>query len=139
MNAIVALLTAASVLAHAALGCCFHHSHAPSNGCLPVRPLSSSEHSYVDHGHRHHPEHTDDDQHEPAFPHRHCDEGGCVALAGTPSGTVLKATYAAFDVVPMLNVGLLVGKSSLQTDYSRLQHDLGPPLRPHLCNLVLLI
>jgi hypothetical protein len=142
MNAIMALLTAASLLAHAGLGCCIHHAHGPSAACLGGPSVAMNCHEReTGHAHSSHNdhEHSGRDEQVPKSPHRSCDEGFCSAIASTPSGNLLKPTQAAFGMIPPVDLCLAGGSRTLQADYRWLQHDLGPPLRSHLCNLVLLI
>ena len=139
MNAIMALLTAASVLVHAALGCCIHHAHGLSIACSD-QPVAVTEHA---HGHSPCPSHrhddSSDDESSPARPHENCDEGICSAVAARAPITLLDAGVYSFAAAPNSPVDLTPDRRSLHDDYCSLQHDLGPPLRPHLCNLVLLI
>jgi hypothetical protein len=140
MNAIMALLTAASVLAHAALGCCIHHSHASDAVCLVghVAPQSDVDCQSAcghccSHGRTLEPDHS------PAVPAGNCGEHDCVAVAGGPATTVLKAVETAFNAAGFADL-LTISTSS--TDYVQsagIQHDLGPPVRPHLFIRVLLI
>lgn len=142
MNATMALLTAASVFVHAALGCCFDHSHAAGAVHLSVlQEPTSNQHHHVDHAHscEYDHEHSGNDEPSPPLPHRHCDEGFCTALAGAAPETLLEPTQATFELAPPVELQAVAFTCSLHADYSSLQHDLGPPLRPHLCNLVLLI
>jgi hypothetical protein len=139
MNAIVSIVTAASVLVHAALGCCIAHTHSASVGS--VSP-SATRHIYKHVHHCHHShshEHHDHGGDHPAWPHKHCDDGACTAVVASKIGLQFEAVIAAFDSAPSVDAFSAPGKSPAYVDYSSLQHDLGPPLRPHLCFCVLLI
>jgi hypothetical protein len=140
MNAFLALLTAASVLAHAALGCCIHHSHDLGKGQVASKAARQSEHG------RHsvcakcccHSQ-SDETHHPPAAPQRNCGEQDCVAVAGTAPALLLKIVATAFHAAVLDD---LVAISADSADYMQLaavQHDLGPPVRPHLFHCVLLI
>ena len=139
MNAIVALLTAASVLAHAALGCCVHHSHATS-AVLAAQDVASAERN--EHhacGHCCHlRQNADDDEPLPAHPGG-CDERDCVAVAGTTPILLLKAAVTAFNSMPLADLLTATASSADYVQWAGLEHDLGPPVRPHLFNCVLLI
>ena len=141
MNAIMALLTAASVLVHAALGCCIHHAHGLSTACPDQRvAVTEQGHGFDDTAcpdHRH--DDSGDDEPSPARPHHNCDEGVCSAVAARAPITLLEAGVYSFKAASNSRVHLTPDRRSLHDDYCSLQHDLGPPLRPHLCNLVLLI
>jgi hypothetical protein len=138
MNAIMALLTAESVLAHAALGCCFHHAHEPFSGLAhqPASPLVAGHHAAGhccghDHG-------SQDDDRAPDSPRGQCGERGCVAVAGTDAPLLLKLADTAWGALPPADLLAIAAKSA---DYaeSACVHDLGPPVRPHLFHRVLLI
>jgi hypothetical protein len=140
MNAIVTLLTAASVLAHAALGCCFHHSHEPSP-CLTRQPASSIVPAYHaaggpccghDHG-------SQDDNGAPDSPRGQCEERNCVAVAGTAPILLLKAAVTAINSLPHADLLATAAASADYVQWAGLEHDLGPPVRPHLFHRVLLI
>src|SRR5262245_44627395 len=97
MNAIMALLTAASVLAHAALGCCIHHSHDPSAARLAgeaAQQPDKDHHSRCATCCRHSQSNQTD--HSPLVPCGNCSEQDCVAVAGGPPTVLLKATDTAF-------------------------------------------
>ncbi len=141
MNAIVSIVTAASVLVHTALGCCIEHSHSASVGCVApsaIRPAHKHAHS-CGHSHSHDHDGADSEGDHPEWPHKHCDEGACTAVMASKTGPQFEAVTAAFDVMPSVDALHSAGNSAPFVDYSSFQHDLGPPLRPHLCFCVLLI
>jgi hypothetical protein len=140
MNAIMALLTAASVLAHAALGCCIHHSHVP-NSESPVG-LAASHSDRIQHpacGHCNHHRPTSEPDHSPAAPGGDCGEQDCVAVAGASPTVVLKGVDTVFGASPLSDLLATSASSVEYVQTAGLQHDLGPPVRPHLFHGVLLI
>ena len=141
MNAIMALLTAASVLMHAALGCCIHHAHGSSTACSDQQVAMTQHAHELDHsvcpGHR--DDDSGDDEPPPVRPHESCREGMCSAVAARAPITLLEAGVYSFEAAPHTTSDPTPDRPSLHDGYCSLQHDLGPPLRPHLCNLVLLI
>jgi hypothetical protein len=140
MNAIMALLTAASLLAHAALGCCIHHSHAPNVDILVghAAPPSDANHkSACGHCCDHCP--NSQEGHCPAVPGGNCDEQDCVAVAGGPGTIVLKAVQTAFNAAGLADLLAVSASSADYVQSAELQHDLGPPVRPHLLIRVLLL
>ena len=141
MNTIVALLTAASVLVHAALGCCIHHAHGSPTACAEHQIFVHQHFDELGHsactGHRH--DDSGDDGPSPARPPENCRVGVCSAIAARAPTTLLEAGVYGFEAAPHTPAGRTPDRPSLHDGYCSLQHDLGPPLRPHLWNLVLLI
>ncbi len=145
MNAIVSIVTAASVLVHVVLGCAAHHAHARQVACGLTHAADNSPepvpHQCCKHKH-HSTAHTPAADHEPAPAqpqHKSCDEDRCTAiLAGTviDSVTLVTATLLADECV---GIPKAIRNPTISADYASSQHDLGPPLRPHLCFCVLLI
>src|SRR5688500_16679724 len=115
MNAIIALLTAASVLAHAALGCCFDHSHGPAINVADREVPTHEHHHHGKHAHagHHTHQHSGHDESPTSLPHRHCDEGVCNAVAGAVPVMLVKATHAAFQALT-IDLSLHYGSPSLQ-------------------------
>ena len=139
MNAFVALLTAASVLAHAALGCCIHHSHDPDAGRLASRAAPQPQRGQLSACGKCCCHHQSDETHHSPAPAKNCDEQVCVAVAGAAPTLLLKIVATAFHAAALDD---LVAISAGSADYIQLaavQHDLGPPVRPHLFHCVLLI
>jgi hypothetical protein len=140
MNAIMALLTAASVLAHAALGCCIHHSHSPNVDIVvghAAPPPDANHKPACGHCCDHRPNAQED--HCPAVPGENCGEQDCVAVAGGPATTVVKAVETAFNATGFADLLAISASSADYVQSAGVQHDLGPPVRPHLLNSVLLI
>lgn len=141
MNAIMALLTAASVLAHAALGCCIHHSHDPfesHRASAAASPGEQREHRACGHC-RGHDQDLHHDDRLPDAPREQCDERDCVAVAGTAPTALLKSADTAFISMPLGELLAIAAGSALYVQSAGLEHDLGPPVRPHLFHRVLLI
>jgi hypothetical protein len=140
MNAILALLTAASVLAHAALGCCIHHDHDPSAARLAseaARQPEKDHHSRCATCCRRSQSNGTDPS--PAAPGGNCGEQDCVAVAGGPPTVLLKAADTAFRAAALEDLAAISASSADYVQFAAVQHDLGPPVRPHLLLRVLLI
>jgi hypothetical protein len=147
MNAIVSIVTAASVLVHAALGCCAHHAHGGLVGCCSQRTVEPEPEAVHHHCCKHkHPAASqelvaDHDQTEPTpAPHKTCDEGRCNAvLASKTSHSNVTLAAATSPCVACRGIAITTVNPVVTADYASLQHDLGPPLRAHLCYCVLLV
>jgi hypothetical protein len=146
MNAIASIVTATSVLVHAVLGCCSHHAHGGQVAC----PASKVTTESPEQGHYHCCKHqyqsqpheavADQDGSIPApVPHKSCDESRCAAVL---VNKLIDSQVTLSATVP-LAVSCEIAKTSVSrtvsSDYASLQHDLGPPLRAHLCHCVLLV
>jgi hypothetical protein len=146
MNGIASIVTAASVLVHAVLGCCAHHAHGGHVACCVSEVTTESpEHSHrhcCNHKHRSTPQESvaDPDESTPTpAPHKTCDGSRCTAVLVNKtidSQATLSATspLAISGEIPKTTV-----TPAISADYASLQHDLGPPLRAHLCYCVLLV
>jgi hypothetical protein len=148
MNAIVSIATAASVLVHALFGCCAHHAHDGQTASVrqsienvaPPNPAACCQH-----GHKHAlsgeleavAQHSDSKP-APMAPSP-CDEGRCTAVLVSKIDSAAPVIAIALPPVCSIATPTQLGNASIRVSYVAQQHHLGPPLRPHLCNLVLLI
>lgn len=138
MRPIVSFITAAAFLLHMWLGCCAHHAHADdeANCHQHTRQLAApADHSHA--GHDHEAGESQGQPTESPCPADGCDESHCVFLsvgktdlAKTTTAALLPAlaseSIAAFFDVPPTK---LIDSGGL----------IGPPIRLHLLNQVLLI
>lgn len=129
MNRSFGLLTAAVLLAHSLLGCCWHHAHAATGGV---------EVACVEHGHQH--DHGDQqdkshDEHQGTT----CHEGSCVFVRGDGPLPIDQLSLLAIDCFVVPTCALTEAELRIaRAEYSDSQ-DLAPPSRLHLLHQILLI
>lgn len=139
MRTLTALLTAAVLAVHAALGCCWHHGHSQPPA-MESGSSATAHHCSHEHGdrHRHDGAGHEDAPREESPCGGQCEEGACVFLAG--GKPVLPD-----DGQTALPVGVLLDVSSEAPHWAVLKgtgdipQALPPPLRSHLAKRVLLI
>jgi hypothetical protein len=146
MNAIVSILTAASVLVHAVLGCCAHHAHGGQIACCSLKTAAQQPDAVHHHccKHKHnstsHEALADDDESAPSpAPHKTCDGSRCTAVLISKTSDSHVTLAASLPFVAYSGIAKVTVRPVVSADYASLQHDLGPPLRSHLCYCVLLV
>lgn len=123
----IVLLTAAVLLAHALLGCCWHHAHASAGGV--AEPCSHDGH---EHGHS-------DDGTESEPPGQPCDEGSCVFVRGDGSPSVeMTLAHALVGCIATAPEVALDSLRIARASYPDSQ-ELAPHTRIHLLHQILLI
>ena len=141
MRTLIAILTAASLAAHVLLGCCWHHAHGCQKAACAAADCRGHDHGHHGHGAHRHP--TDpvpgeEDGNRPAG--ATCNEVRCVFVGGAkPLVVADPATtgHLVWACVPPAGK-LAVSVSLVRLDVGT-QHNLPPPVRPHLAKQVLLI
>lgn len=127
MQSLVSLFTAAVLLAHAVLGCCWHHAHADEHGPDPAIELTATCCC--------HPEQPEQDQ---APCESQC-EGTCVYLESARVDFDLSAQAAAIDAIIDAQSLAVAGDSVSPNYVATSESRIGPPVRLHLFEQVLLI
>lgn len=149
MHDFTAIVTAALLAIHAALGCCWHHGHAHgSTGGQAAAREHSCPHGQCD-GHRGHGHGEQGHRHDAELPDENapdedgpcggaCDEGACVFLAGgkpvtpDPGGAALPG-----GILSAASSDAAYSLAAIGTNHVPLA--LPPPLRLHLAKRLLLI
>ena len=147
LRAIVSLISAFAVFAHAALGCCAHHAHAEfgeagcqgRHGSFEVTEFADPEygHSEADCGEHNTPaEHGDEgEKHGPSG--GECGGAQCagICVVKTAALDAVDGVWAGFFTAPHAE---LTGHDSVQAS-RQMGHSFAPPVRRHLAHCVLLI
>ena len=98
LRLLAATLTAAALIAHALLGCCWHHAHpaqaiASTDGCGALKPVVHGDHV---HWHEHEGDGSSDSGHhhdgQPG-----CDEAECTYAGGAPR-VQIQSPLIGFDL-----------------------------------------
>jgi hypothetical protein len=146
MNAIVSIVTAASVLVHVVLGCAAHHAHGAQIVCCLTGAADQSPKPVQHQCCKHKDDSTthtavaDYDESAPSQPlHKSCDEDRCTAVLASKVIDSVTPVASMLDSPACLVNPPATNTPAMSADYASSQHDLGPPLRPHLCFCVLLI
>src|ERR1043165_2086857 len=134
MRAILFSTVAASLLIHAAFGCCWHNAH--DSVLCPDAAFAIGTEADCDHDHGDAPQ--DHHSHGPCHNHSHC-HGACNYLPAKNT-QVEKCQFTA----PLDFAWGVTVLSGSQANCFRLSErscelDAGPPLRLHLLNQILLI
>jgi hypothetical protein len=137
MRAVFIFMTAATFLAHALLGCCWHHAHAA--GRPGGTGSAACGHSC---GCTHDSAHPDDpsSENEPPASPSECDEPGCVFVSPAPVAAAAETPFESWLVSDVVAVEPLETISLAQIPGStRLADHRGDSLRLHLALGVLRI
>jgi hypothetical protein len=143
MQSFTALLTAAVLAVHAALGCCWHHghSHPPAMASGSSVPAHGCSHEHGDR-HRHDGGHDgaeqEDSPDEESPCGGQCAEGACVFLAGGKP-VLPNDGQTEMPVGGLLDVSSEVPYLATWKGTGDVSQALPPPLRSHLAKRVLLI
>lgn len=138
MRNIVTLISAAAFLLHFALGCCAHHAHATEGVTV------QTDDCCCQHGCNHSgsggnsPEREPQDTDDSDCPGHRCTDSQCVFMAAGKT-VVAKDTFTA--VLPVCVAERLSQSSNLRPAHGAIDlwGLIGPPVRTHLFNQVLLI
>ncbi len=138
MRTLAANLTSAALLAHALLGCCWHHQHAGSQApACSVAAEGRQAHGPCSHADSHTCDSPGEDHEGPVG----CDDGRCMFVAAAPqrAAPTLKAAPIdlGLDVATCVDDVLpaeLPAGSAVLADVAH-----GPPLPRHLLHEVLLL
>jgi hypothetical protein len=139
MRLLAANLTVAALVAHALLGCCWHHAHvaqaaASTDGCGTLKPVVHGDHV---HSHEHEGDGSSDSGHHHDGP-ASCGETECTYAGGVPR-VQIQSPLIGFDVPVIAPANLLV-LSRLDGAFVARTASMGLPQAPiHLLYQVLVI
>ena len=133
MHTALNLITAAALLTHMLVGCCWHHAHACEEHVDASAELINSAVECDSHGHQH----SESGDHDGDSSHDDCDGQSCVATCDlSPQGFhgIDLTLHLAFDISPQTTQAFAISR-----DQTQVERDTGPSVRPHLAHQVLLI
>ena len=131
MNRPFVLMTAAVLLAHSLVGCCWHHAHASAGGVARACAHDEHEHGHDDGA----PQDESDHEHQSTI----CQEGNCVFVRGDGPVPIDQSSILAIDCFVVQASAITQAELRIvRAEYSASQ-DLAPPSRLHLLHQILLI
>lgn len=128
MATILPLLTAASLLVHMLLGCCWHHGHRVAGAC--PHAIEASDHRHGDHDADH--------PHDSNDPDRQCDGNRCVVVLGVKVKVAHATTAQGISVIALEQPIVHAHDGTLWHRYHSLR-DVGSLLPLYLAHQVLRI